>query len=137
MTALVGIVSAGGEHIQLTNAGHPAPMFVDANGSQTPDGGGTALGLVDEPADPFDLEIAPTGPWRLLLYTDGLIEGRCNPDGPDRLGALAVAAHALQNASLGIPLHTWLDDLANLAVTRNGGPLIDDVAMLGMGTPDV
>jgi serine phosphatase RsbU (regulator of sigma subunit) len=137
VTALVGVVSASGDRIQLTNAGHPAPLFFDDNGTHTPDGGGTALGLVDEPADPFDLEISPTGNWRLLLYTDGLIEGRCNPDSADRLGAEALAAHALQETALRIPLHPWLDDLANLAVTRNGGPLPDDVAMLGLGSPDV
>lgn len=137
VTALVGIVSAGGERILLTNAGHPAPLFIDSKGAHTPKGGGTALGLIDEPADPFDLALTPTGPWRLLLYTDGLIEGRCDPDSPDRLGAQALAAHALQDASLRVPLHPWLDDLANLAVTRNGGPLPDDVAMLGLGTPSV
>jgi len=137
VTALVGVVSAGGQHIKLTNAGHPAPLFVDAEGTQTLEGGGTALGLVDEPTDPFDVEITPSGKWRLLLYTDGLIEGRCDPDSSERLGADALAAHALQDTTLRIPLHSWLDDLANLAATRHGGPLPDDVAMLGLGSPDV
>jgi len=137
VTALVGIVSARGDHIRLTNAGHPAPLFIDGDGTHFPDGGGTALGLVDEPADPFDLELAPTGNWRLLLYTDGLVEGRSDPDNAERLGVEALAAHALQDASLQIPLHAWLDDLANFAVTHNGGLLLDDVAMLGLGSPDV
>jgi len=137
VTALVGVVEQGGEGIRLTNAGHPAPLFMDANGARSLSGGGTALGLVDEPTEPFELEIKTTGHWRLLLFTDGLVEGRLDVNSSDRLGVDVMAAHALQEATVCLPMKAWLDDLADFAVSRNGGPLPDDVAMLALGSPDV
>jgi len=66
--------------------------------------------------------------WWLLLYTDGLIEGRTGA-GPSRLGAEGLAAMVTG------ALNTRGDDPAALvaalveqAEELNGGPLLDDVA---------
>jgi serine phosphatase RsbU (regulator of sigma subunit) len=67
--------------------------------------------------------------WALLLYTDGLIEGRSAPDA-DRLGVeglrelLADPQRAAQSTQ---QIPAWL---VGRAEERNGEPLADDVAML-------
>jgi serine phosphatase RsbU (regulator of sigma subunit) len=73
------------------------------------------------------------GGWSLLLYTDGLIEGRSGAPGGERLGVdglseLLAARERDQPAAL--PL--WL---LSQAEQRNGGPLADDVALLLMTQP--
>jgi serine phosphatase RsbU (regulator of sigma subunit) len=122
----------------LRLAGHPAPLLV------TP-GGITEL---TAPAClPPGLNGAGTWParevelgdrWSLLLYTDGLIEGRTGA-GPERLGTEGLMG--LLRDALGRPpvdpgrvrddalLNLLIDQVRNL----NGGDLNDDVAVLALG----
>ena len=75
-------------------------------------------------------EIALPDAWSLLLYTDGVTDGRVG-DGRARLGedGLAEVVAAAQAGADAEP-----DELVRLVVERaedlNGGPLADDVALV-------
>lgn len=114
-------------------AGHPAPLLARAGGAPALlpyEDGGPALGLLpDELAEWRRVPVALDGEWRLMLYTDGLIEGhvgegtgRLEQDGMVRLVSRLLAAG----------LHG--DALLDAAVTEvrelNGGELTDDVAVV-------
>ncbi|MGB2712187.1 MAG: SpoIIE family protein phosphatase [Conexibacter sp.] len=115
-------------------AGHPPPVLIDGDGIRLLDAERVCppLGFVD-PAAWAGNEVRFAGDWALLLYTDGLIEGRVGNGaerlGPERLVALLERSHAgdveqLRDAS---PL---LDELVAEVERLNGGDLTDDLAMV-------
>ena len=65
----------------------------------------------------------------MLLYTDGLIEGRVD-DEDGRLGVDGLIDLVRAYRRRGGPLDRLPDWLVGQAEERNGGPLADDVAML-------
>jgi serine phosphatase RsbU (regulator of sigma subunit) len=111
-------------------AGHPPPILI-------------ASGVVEEcrvaPANPAIgvLESAqwqsqrvglPAPPWTMVLYTDGLVEGRTSPGGPRPFGVeRLIDLLALRAAPITEP-----DADAVIATIReaNGGPLADDMVFL-------
>jgi len=108
-------------------AGHPPPLLL-SGGRVAPvhAPGGLLLGVAPRPPRPYLLEF-DSDDWSLLLYTDGLIEGRVGA-GDERLDVpglvtLVEAAHGTALADL----PAWL---AGRAEEANGGALADDVAML-------
>jgi serine phosphatase RsbU (regulator of sigma subunit) len=122
----------------LRLAGHPPPLLV------TPD----RVTELTVPASPppglnatgewpgHEVELGDR--WSLLLYTDGLIEGRISR-GPYRLGTEGLMA--LVHDALGPPPfdpgvvsdEALLDRLIDQVRDLNGGDLNDDVALLGLG----
>ncbi|GEL18225.1 PP2C family protein-serine/threonine phosphatase [Pseudonocardia asaccharolytica] len=116
--------SAGEALVRL--AGHPAPVSLRPHPSTDSPKAGPPLGVVADAAwEPARLPLAPD--WALLLYTDGLIEGR-GPDPEERLweeGLLEL---------LDEERDTGLDELPGRLAERvqkiNGGPLADDMAIL-------
>jgi len=115
-------------------AGHPLPVVI-AGGeahelpgppSRPPLGVGARAGAW--PALPVAL---PAG-WQLLLYTDGLIEGRV-AGGPGRLGSERLVELVTSGApEAGAAL---IDRLIATAEELNGGDLADDVAVLVLAAP--
>ena len=112
-------------------AGHPPPLLIAGGSVRLVDAGapGPPLGVLEGvswPAAAVDLP----GAWSLLLFTDGLTDGRVG-DGPARLGesGLAEVVAAAQAGADEEP-----DELVRLVVERaedlNGGPLADDVALV-------
>ena len=112
-------------------AGHPPPLLIAGGSVRLVDAGspGPPLGVLDDarwPAAAIDLP----GAWSLLLFTDGLTDGRIGA-GPERLGesGLAEVVAAAQAGADEEP-----DELVRLVVERaedlNGGPLADDVALV-------
>jgi serine phosphatase RsbU (regulator of sigma subunit) len=72
--------------LEIRLAGHPLPILLDERGAQlVPGSTRPPVGLSPGSVWP-STRIAPEGNWSLLLYTDGLIEGRVG-GGPERLGA--------------------------------------------------
>lgn len=133
-TACMVVVAPGRDSADLWLAGHHAPLLLDPEPRQVPaQRRGPALGLLPQPRwQGTRLELQPG--WRLVMFTDGWIEGRIGP-GPQRLGVpglleLAAASPALPR------LPDLLDDLLGHVHTLNGGPLSDDVALLGVEWPD-
>jgi hypothetical protein len=68
------------------------------------------------------------GPWAVLLYTDGLIEGR-RGGGDERLGVEGLTAR-LQSAGLGSDWEAGLQATLAWVESEHGGPLADDVAVM-------
>jgi serine phosphatase RsbU (regulator of sigma subunit) len=118
-------------------AGHPPPVLIDGTSVSTlpHQGGGPPIGLDGASWSPTPLELAPG--WVMLLYTDGIIEGRVG-EGPERLGAEGVqrliSQHIAKDPNWREHPQELLDELIQRAEELNGGELTDDVAMLLIGS---
>jgi serine phosphatase RsbU (regulator of sigma subunit) len=64
----------------------------------------------------------------LLLYTDGLIEGRAARDSPQRLGFERVLSELRAQVHRGTHGAELLDAIVDYATRAHGAPLPDDVA---------
>ncbi|GAA2410176.1 fused response regulator/phosphatase [Streptomyces pulveraceus] len=136
-------IAPDGRSAGLCLAGHPAPLI--ARDGRTAhllphEDGGPALGLLPHSALPRALGTGGTpwprrqvelgGSWSLMLYTDGLIEGRVGPVGIQRLGQDGMVEMINRQLAEGLTG----EDLLTAAVTEvrelNGGELTDDVAVL-------
>jgi serine phosphatase RsbU (regulator of sigma subunit) len=108
-------------------AGHPPPLLL-SNDRVTPVAapGGIVLGVAPRPPRAYDLEF-DSDDWSLLMYTDGLIEGRVGA-GDERLDVPGLVD--LVGAARGVDLADLPSWLVGRAEDANGGPLADDVAML-------
>ena len=111
--------------LTLRLAGHPPPLLITADGIESlePAKGEPPLGVVDD-ARWTAYEHTLPEQWSLLLYTDGLIEGRTGV-GNARLGGEGLAAmlRGLDTDAPGL-----VATLVERAEELNGGPLLDDVA---------
>ncbi|MEV7678819.1 SpoIIE family protein phosphatase [Streptomyces sp. NPDC088341] len=128
-------ITPDGRRAGLCLAGHPSPL-ITRNGRATQllpyEEGGPALGLLPRARWPRrQVELGAS--WGLMLYTDGLIEGRAAPGATRRLGQEGMVE--MINAQLAGGLTG--DDLLQSAVAQarelNGGELTDDVAVLLLG----
>jgi len=132
-------------HALLHLAGHPPPLLL------TPDGVSELRALVNAPpgiAHTQDWpvsEVALGGNWTLLMYTDGLIEGRIG-SGPERLGSDGLTEIIETYLRAAPPTGQWerkprderlLDSLIGRVRELNGGDLDDDLAVLALGFPAV
>ena len=110
-------------------AGHPPPVLL-AGGRVGPMSARTGIVLGVRPRPTPATEVELTGDdWSLLMYTDGLIEGRTGL-GDERLDVAGLCRLLAGPVASDVPLAAlpaWLVGQAELA---NGGPLADDVAML-------
>jgi serine phosphatase RsbU (regulator of sigma subunit) len=123
------VIEPGRSHGTLILAGHPPPILV----------GDTSRAVSDEAFGPL-LGVLPDPQWRtvevplgrdatVLLYTDGLVEGRASPDSGQRLGIDALLPIIDDFHRMGTSGPELLDGLLAEARRRNGGPLTDDVAL--------
>jgi serine phosphatase RsbU (regulator of sigma subunit) len=117
-------------HATMYRAGHPRPLLF--NGSHVEalpeDPCGPALGLFADSEWPVAV-LELQNPWALMLYTDGLIEGRIG-EGSRRLdteGLVDLTRRALDQGMTG---HDLIDTLVTDAEDLNGGMLTDDMAVL-------
>jgi serine phosphatase RsbU (regulator of sigma subunit) len=124
-------VSPDRRSAQIWLAGHPPPVLLDPAGAARELGVQRVhlpLGLVD--AQTWSAHTVALPPeWTLLLFTDGLIEGRVG-DGADRLGVtgLTDAIDGLRGAAGS--LQELLDTVLAHVEGLNGGRHADDVAAL-------
>lgn len=124
-------ISPDGRSAGLCLAGHPSPLIARQGhlAELLPyDDNGPALGLLPQARWPRrQVELGRS--WSLMLYTDGLIEGRIGA-GNQRLGQEGMVS--LVRGLLGQGLRG--DALLEAAMTEvralNGGELTDDVAVL-------
>jgi serine phosphatase RsbU (regulator of sigma subunit) len=90
--------------------------------------------LGETPIAPLTIEL--DADWGLLLFTDGLVEGRAAPGSAERFGVDELV-RTLQSL---VTEDIARDDLAPALVAeaerRHGGPLTDDVAVLLIGSSD-
>ena len=132
----------GANRATVRLAGHPPPVLL-ARGrvaevqpartaarrvAPVPAPGGLLLGVRPRRPAAFDLEF-DTEDWSLLMYTDGLIEGRVG-EGDERLDVPGLTGLLAEPASRAVPLPELPAWLVGRAEQLNGGPFADDVAML-------
>jgi len=116
--------------VTILNLGHPSPLLVRANGNVTPLSTlpMPPLGTVDWPVEEPLTTALPEG-WRLLFYTDGLIEGRVSPRSPERSGEQRLI-DAVRRHVTGPVGEDDLDRLIREVEAAGGVPFVDDVAVL-------
>ena len=114
-------------------AGHLPPLLISRSGvAELPTRPAAPLGLSevrDWPGIPIRLD----GSWSILLYTDGLIEGRIGK-GSERLGSeglMDLIRDALGGPDQ--PGEELLDQVIDRVRELNGGDLDDDLAVLALG----
>ena len=127
-------VDPGRDGGQLRVAGHPPPVLVDGDGVRCLEAAHVTppLGFVDD-EDWRGNAVRFAGDWGMLLYTDGLIDGRIG-NGSERLGEhrlveLLQRCGAADVARLA-DASPLLDDLVSEVERLHGGDLTDDVAMV-------
>ncbi|HEX6418706.1 MAG TPA: SpoIIE family protein phosphatase [Acidimicrobiales bacterium] len=119
----------------LLSAGHPPPLLLAAGRMRRIERPGHLLGVVEAPRwAPLDVALCPGT--SVLLYTDGLFEGRAAPGSTARLGIEALTDLAAGLVGDGLAGAALLDALLEEVQRRNGGPLTDDVALCLASTPD-
>jgi serine phosphatase RsbU (regulator of sigma subunit) len=124
----------------VTLAGHQAPILIDGAGVrvlEVPDGA-PPLGIFEQSEWPTT-QTQLDGSWSLLLYTDGLIEGKAG-NGDERLGEerlVGMVERHLDSAP------DWpadgkrlLDSLIAEVEQLNGEPLTDDLAVVLLSADD-
>lgn len=128
-------IAPDGRRAGICLAGHPSPLVTHRGRAKQlipNEEGGPALGLVSRARWPRR-HVELGGAWGLMMYTDGLIEGRTGPGASERLGQEGMLD--MINGRLAEGLSG--DDLLEAAVTQaqelNGGELNDDVAVLLLG----
>lgn len=126
---------------RLHLAGHPAPLLITAGGVREL----TAPVLLppgiwhtqEWPGSEVELD----GAWSVLMYTDGLIEGRTGT-GPDRLGAdglIGIIERSLAESPVAeaVGLRSRNEALLDQVIIQvrdlNGGDLDDDLAVFALG----
>jgi serine phosphatase RsbU (regulator of sigma subunit) len=123
-------------------AGHPPPLVINRHGvAELPTLSAPPLGL-SEARDWPGTRVPLDGKWSVLLYTDGLIEGRIGK-GAERLGSeglMDLIRDALRSPGIGPdrngdrpPGDQLLDQVIDHVRELNGGELDDDLAILALG----
>ncbi|MEO5837355.1 MAG: fused response regulator/phosphatase [Acidimicrobiales bacterium] len=114
--------------------GHPAPLLIRDGDVSELDGRPLPIlsFLEGRIIEPFTVDLA--GDWGLLLFTDGLFEGRATPGATARFGVEGLTRHLRSLVSTGIARAELTPTLLAEAERCNGGPLTDDVAALLVGS---
>ncbi|MEU1816400.1 SpoIIE family protein phosphatase [Streptomyces roseifaciens] len=124
-------ISADGRRAGLSLAGHPAPLLVRPGAAPhllPQEDGGPALGLLRRARWPRR-QVELGGLWSLLMYTDGLIEGRVGA-GTRRLGQEGMIELIGRRLEEGLRGQELLDAAVAEVQDLNGGELTDDLAVL-------
>ena len=127
-TALACTIAPDRRSVTVCSAGHPPAVVVE-------DGCAREVRLT--PGLPLAVE--PDGAWpatttalapgaAILLYTDGLIEGRAAPGESERLGTARLLAEIERRDRGDGDAAALLAGLVDFALRANGAPLEDDVA---------
>ncbi|GAA1350735.1 PP2C family protein-serine/threonine phosphatase [Streptomyces beijiangensis] len=124
-------IAPDGRRAGLCLAGHPAPLITRGDGAAQLlpyENGGPALGLLPRARWPRR-QVELGGDWNLLMYTDGLIEGRIG-QGKERLGQEGMLAMIDRQKAAGLGGESLLEAAVAEVRELNGGELTDDVAVL-------
>ncbi|MFJ9945905.1 PP2C family protein-serine/threonine phosphatase [Streptomyces erythrochromogenes] len=124
-------IAPDGRRAGLCLAGHPAPL-ISRPGRRAQllpyENSGPALGLLPRARWPRR-QVELGGTWSLMLYTDGLIEGRIG-EGKERLGQDGMVEMINRHLEHGLSGEGLLEASVTEARRLNGGELTDDVAVV-------
>ncbi|MFC8074538.1 PP2C family protein-serine/threonine phosphatase [Streptomyces sp. NPDC057307] len=125
-------IAPDGRRAGLCLAGHPSPLVVRADRAPELlpyDEGGPALGLLPRARWPRrEVELGEA--WSLMMYTDGLIEGRVGAGTKQRLGQEGMVEMITGLRARGLGGEELLEAAVAQVRELNGGELTDDVAVL-------
>ncbi|MFI9801855.1 PP2C family protein-serine/threonine phosphatase [Streptomyces sp. NPDC052302] len=124
-------IAPDGRRAGLCLAGHPSPLLARPGRAARLlpyDNNGPALGLVPGARWPR-MQVELGAEWSMMLYTDGLIEGRVG-EGRERLGQDGMVAMVRRQLGEGLRGEELLRAAVNEVRDLNGGELTDDVAVL-------
>ncbi|MER5911810.1 SpoIIE family protein phosphatase [Streptomyces sp. NPDC001982] len=124
-------ISPDGRRAGLCLAGHPSPLLARPGrpAELLPyDNNGPALGLLPGARWPR-MQVELGAEWSLMLYTDGLIEGRVGAGG-ERLGQDGMLAMVRRQLEEGLRGENLLRAAVHEVRRLNGGELTDDVAVV-------
>ncbi|MCM2514052.1 fused response regulator/phosphatase [Streptomyces griseoincarnatus] len=124
-------IAPDGRRAGLCLAGHPSPLLARPGmpARLLPyDNNGPALGLLPGARWPR-MQVELGAEWSLMLYTDGLIEGRVGDTG-ERLGQDGMVDLIRRRLAEGLSGEELLRTAVNEVRDLNGGELTDDVAVL-------
>jgi serine phosphatase RsbU (regulator of sigma subunit) len=124
-------IAPDGRRAGLCLAGHPAPLLLRPGhpARLLPyDNNGPALGLLPGARWPR-MQVELGAEWGLMLYTDGLIEGRVG-DGKERLGQDGMVEMISRQLAAGLHGEELLRAAVSEVRELNGGELTDDVAVV-------
>ncbi|MGW1160988.1 PP2C family protein-serine/threonine phosphatase [Streptomyces sp. NPDC002513] len=129
-------IAPDGRRAGLCLAGHPAPLIARPGPSGEPPtaellpygNNGPALGLLPRARWPRT-QVELGSAWSLMLYTDGLIEGRVG-EGRERLGQDGMVELVRRRLAEGLTGEALLRATVREVRDLNGGELTDDVAVV-------
>ncbi|MFD6417607.1 PP2C family protein-serine/threonine phosphatase [Streptomyces sp. NPDC060194] len=124
-------IAPDGRRAGLCLAGHPAPLIARPGrpAELLPyESSGPALGLLPRARWPRR-QVELGGEWSLMMYTDGLIEGRIGT-GRERLGQDGMVDLVGRRMAAGLTGSDLLEASVAEVQELNGGDLTDDVAVL-------
>ncbi|WP_369203497.1 SpoIIE family protein phosphatase [Streptomyces sp. PU-14G] len=129
-------ISSDGRSAGVCLAGHPSPLFAGGAGAAPRllpyDESGPALGLLPHARWPRR-QVTLGRAWSLMMYTDGLIEGRVDEgrtDSRERLGQQGMLDIVTRRLAEGASGERLLEATMTEVRRLNGGELTDDVAVL-------
>nr|WSZ97545.1 fused response regulator/phosphatase [Streptomyces sp. NBC_00857] len=128
-------IAPDGRRAGLCLAGHPSPLVTHRGRAAQllpNEEGGPALGLLPRARWPRR-QVELGGAWNLMMYTDGLIEGRVGPGAKQRLGQEGMVEMINSQLARGLAGDDLLEAAVAQAQELNGGELTDDVAVLLLG----
>jgi serine phosphatase RsbU (regulator of sigma subunit) len=134
-TACMVSIAADRRSAVVRVAGHPLPVLIaDAAATELPaPSSRPPLGIGATPGSWPEVAVDLPAGWQLLLYTDGLVEGRVG-DGAQRLGACRLVELVGERAGQESG-SVLIERLIGTAERLNGGDLGDDVAVLVLAAP--
>ncbi|MEU6487571.1 SpoIIE family protein phosphatase [Streptomyces sp. NPDC046887] len=125
-------IAPDGRRAGLCLAGHPSPLIA-RRGAPTGllpyEDSGPALGVLPRARWPRK-QVELGGSWSLMMYTDGLIEGRTAGPGSPRLGQEGMVEMVSRQFAQGLDGEELLESAVAEVRQLNGGELTDDVAVL-------
>lgn len=130
-------IASDGRRASMCLAGHPAPLVATPGGTPRllpQDLGGPALGLLPKTRWARQ-QVELGGAWSLMLYTDGLIEGRVGDGSRRRLGQEGMLHMVRSQLARGLRGEELLAAAVTEVRELNGGELTDDVAVLLLDRP--
>jgi serine phosphatase RsbU (regulator of sigma subunit) len=140
MFATLGMLSVAPDRATgwVRLAGHMPPLLITRGAAvrelAAPPSPPPGLGSPDDWPGVQVTLAEPPAPWSVLLFTDGLIEGRIGA-GPERLGSdgLIRIIGEILATSPDLPDDQLLDQVIDRVRKLNQGDLDDDMAVLALG----
>jgi serine phosphatase RsbU (regulator of sigma subunit) len=124
-TCIAATISAKADAFKAVSCGHPPPLLMTESVSRLEMPPFPPLGFLGV-LQPQETSTQLPARWAMLLYTDGLIEGRAAPESRERYGEERLTSR-LNEELPGLAEGGLLRRLFHDIETANGGELEDDV----------